>query len=116
MTVWLTTSKNAKENKSFKVMELWSADDIALASAIAAFDHKVNGFPKELANLPLRCFLVRDKNTPAAFFETTSIRPATFPASLFKLPKGYKLARNEMEVVLHTDDLSNILEGLGTDK
>lgn len=116
ITVWRTAPKNPKVSKNFKVMELWTADEIPLAREIAAFDHKVNGLPKEMANLPLRCFAVASKRARSAFIETTSIEPGAFPVTKFRVPQGYKLARNEIDVVMNTDDLSNILEGIGGDK
>lgn len=116
MDVWRTTPKDKKSSNLFNVLELWAAADIPITKEVAAFNHCINGFPKELRNLPVRCLKIAGGIAKEATLETVSIKPAMLAPSVFAVPKDYKMASNEMEVVMNTQDLSNILDGMGGDK
>jgi len=112
MTVWRMSPKDKKQTSGYNVLELWTANDIPISPAVGQFGYAVNGYPKELLNIPIHLYLVHADGAKETLMTTKAIKPAMLPASLFKVPRGYKLARNEMEVVMNTQDLTNILDGI----
>ncbi|CAN5252167.1 hypothetical protein BH11CYA1_BH11CYA1_39260 [soil metagenome] len=115
VTVWKTLPKY-KNATDYHVSELWVANDIAISPAAGRFGYCVNGYPKELLNMPFHLFILSPSGGKEVVMQTKSIKQAQLSPAIFKVPKGYKLAKSEMEVVMNTEDLTNIMDGLGSGK
>jgi hypothetical protein len=105
---------NGKSGAAFAYsVDFWVATDVSLAPQIAKAYHVLQGWPDNVYYLPLRCVKVESSVKQQMLLETTSFKPAYNPPDMFQVPKGYKLAHNEMDVFMNMDNMTDLLDGLG---
>ena len=108
------TGTNGKSGPGFAyTVEFWVASDVSLAPQITAAYHVLLGWPKNVYYLPLRCIRIGKSGSKSTLLETQSFTAGCNSSDLFQVPKGYKLAHNEMDVIMNMDNMDEFLEGLG---
>ncbi len=113
MSVWKTVPKdNAKEKEKFRTTEFWAADEIPIAHEMTLYTSTTNGYPANVDKLSIRCFSLKPRGRKDTYMDTTSIKSASLSPAIFQVPRGYKQAANELEVVVNTDDLGSMLDTL----
>jgi hypothetical protein len=105
---------NGKSGAEFAYnVDFWVATDISLAPQITESYRVLQGWPNNIHYLPLRCLKVENSVKKLMLLETTSFKPTYNSPDLFHVPKGYKLAHNEMDVFMNMDNMTDLLDGLG---
>jgi hypothetical protein len=100
----ISTSKTVR----FNGYEYWEETDIHVRPEVVSLNVEAHGWPNTngLALRYVRTFL---GGNDRAVVDTKSIQTAFIPPATFLVPKGYKLAKSEFDVISNTEGLGEMM-------